>query len=163
MKALKVLNLFVLSFVLYLALVGTFHWHELLAGAGVALLSALLVAPMLASVPWVIDPRRWLAFLIYLPVFLWALIKANLHIAYLVLHPRLPIHPSIRRVKSTLEGPLARAMLANSITLTPGTLTVEVEGEDLYVHCVDARFADDKEACAKILAPFEKHIRRISK
>ncbi len=163
MRALKVLNLFVLSFVLSLALVGSLHWHELVAGAGVALLAALLVAPMLESVPWIIDPRRWLGFLAFLPIFLWALIKANLHIAYLVLHPSLPIHPSIRRVKSSLKGPLARSMLANAITLTPGTLTVEMEGEDLYVHCVDARFADDKDAQAKILAPFEKHIRRISK
>ena len=163
MKALKVINLFVLGFLITLALVGRLDWQELLLGAAVALVAALVVAPLLPTVPWVIDPRRWLGFLIYLPVFFWALIKANLQIAYVVLHPALPIRPSILKAKSHLKGELARAILANSITLTPGTLTVEVEGDALYVHCVNPDFERDEQAQAEILAPFEKHIRRISK
>ena len=57
--------------------------------------------------------------------------------AYRVLNPYLPIKPGIVRIKTSLTSEFAKTILANSITLTPGTLTVEVDGEDFYVHWIN--------------------------
>ena len=64
--------------------------------------------------------------LLYAFVFLFEMAKANLQVAYLVLHPKMPIHPGIVRVKTGIQSELGRTFLANSITLTPGTLTVDL-------------------------------------
>lgn len=61
-------------------------------------------------------------------------IKANLHVAYVVLHPRLPIQPCMVILRTVLQDDVTRTMLANSITLTPGTLTVDLEGDRFLVH-----------------------------
>ncbi len=74
---------------------------------------------------------RWIA---YTPYLLWQIIKANLHVASLILHPKLPLDPRLDRYRSSLESDLARTTLANSITLTPGTLSVDVRGNIFYVH-----------------------------
>jgi len=73
-------------------------------------------------------------FAAYVPYLLYEIVKSNLAITYLVLHPRLPIDPRLTRVRSAVWGGTALTTLANSITLTPGTLTVRTEGQDLYVH-----------------------------
>lgn len=74
--------------------------------------------------------------LAYLPWLLREIVRANLQVARLVLHPRLPIDPVLVRLEPRLEGDLALATLANSITLTPGTVTVDVDGRALVVHAL---------------------------
>ncbi len=86
----------------------------------------------------VLNPRRWLWGIGYIcgPFFL-EMAKANLDVAYRVLTGR--IRPGIMRVKSNMKTDLGTLMLANSITLTPGTLTVGIdEGtNDLFVHMIN--------------------------
>ncbi|MDO9509569.1 MAG: Na+/H+ antiporter subunit E, partial [Thermovirgaceae bacterium] len=73
-----------------------------------------------------LNPFRWIAFVFYLFIpFLWGMVKANFDVAYRVISGK--IRPGIIRIDSGLKGSLALAMLANSITLTPGTLTVDVD------------------------------------
>jgi multicomponent Na+:H+ antiporter subunit E len=71
------------------------------------------------------------------------IIKANIHVARIVLDPNLPIAPSIVKFKTKLKGETAKTSLANSITLTPGTLTVDIIGDDFYVHTLTKDAAEE--------------------
>ncbi|HRZ88080.1 MAG TPA: Na+/H+ antiporter subunit E, partial [Spirochaetia bacterium] len=94
----------------------------------------------------------------YFFVFAKALVLSNLDVAFRVLHPRLPIAPGIVKVKTRLKTPLGRLLLANSITLTPGTITVEMRGEDIYVHWIKVADSDPEGATAAIVGGFEKYL-----
>ncbi len=74
-----------------------------------------------------------------MPVLVWYMLKANLDVLYRVIHPDLPIKPGIVKIKTSLKNPIARAILCNSITLTPGTLSVDIEGDVIYVHWIYVR------------------------
>ncbi|PIE07020.1 MAG: hypothetical protein CSA74_09580 [Rhodobacterales bacterium] len=93
--------------------------------------------------------------------FLRELVKANLQMAAIVLDPRLPVEPAIVAVKVRLTHPVARLLLANSITLTPGTLSVEYKGDTLYVHWVVARGTDTETATREIVAGFERYLEQM--
>jgi len=105
--------------------------------------------------------HRWIAFVHYIPVFLWEMLKANLDVAYRVLHPKLPINPGIVKIKTGLKNELAQTMLANSITLTPGTMTVDIDGDDLYIHWIDVKAQGVEEASQRIASRFEKILARV--
>ena len=76
-------------------------------------------------------------------------------------HPDVPIRPGIVKVRTTLTGSMAKTFLANSITLTPGTLTVDIDGEDFYVHWINIDTDSAQKRTAKICGRFEPLIRRI--
>lgn len=99
---------------------------------------------------------RFLAFLKYLPVFLWEMIKANLDVAKRVIDPSLPINPAIVEISTDLKSNQAKLFLANSITLTPGTLTVDIVEDKLYVHWIDLTAEDPAEQKKIISEKFEK-------
>jgi len=99
-----------------------------------------------------------MALILYFFYFLGALIKSNLDVAFRVLHPKLPIRPGIVKVKTKLTTPLGRLMLANSITLTPGTITVDTKGEDFYIHWIAVEEGDLEEKTKKIVSGFEKYL-----
>lgn len=100
-----------------------------------------------------------LSVLSYLGVFIVALIRANLDVARRVLSPSLPIRPAVVEIRTGLQSALGRLILANSITLTPGTLTVEVTGDRLLVHWIDCPAGTDPEAAARAIAGgFERHL-----
>ncbi|SFC23064.1 Na+/H+ antiporter subunit E [Tropicimonas isoalkanivorans] len=94
----------------------------------------------------------------YLAFFFTELVRANLAMAWLVLDPALPMTPAIVKVRTRLQHPVARLLLANSITLTPGTLSVELRGEWIYVHWVVAQTTDPEAATEAIVAGFEKYL-----
>jgi multicomponent Na+:H+ antiporter subunit E len=71
---------------------------------------------------------------VYVPYLLYEIVKSNILITLIILHPKLPIEPRMTRVRSAVWGGPALTTLANSITLTPGTLTVRADGQRLYVH-----------------------------
>lgn len=75
-----------------------------------------------------------LHFLTYLPWLVWEVVKSNVQMARIVLDPKLPIRPGIVRVKGKQRTDLGRVIFANSITMTPGTVTIAVVGEELQVH-----------------------------
>lgn len=83
-----------------------------------------------------LTPPQWFRLLVYLPWLLWSITLANLQVAYLVLHPRLPIRPILLRCRTGMRNPVARVVLANSITLTPGTVTVRLEEGEYIVHTI---------------------------
>jgi multicomponent Na+:H+ antiporter subunit E len=107
-------------------------------------LDLLMAAAASAAVAWVnrhdeavSDLLVWSPRLLaYAPWLLREIWIANVQVVRLVLHPRLPIDPVVVRVPMRYSTDLARATLANSITLTPGTVTIDVEGETLVVHAI---------------------------
>ncbi|TDO84620.1 multicomponent Na+:H+ antiporter subunit E [Halanaerobium saccharolyticum] len=99
---------------------------------------------------------RFLAFFKYLPVFLWEMIKANFDVARRVIDPSLPINPGIIEIKTKLKSDQAKLFLANSITLTPGTLTVDIIDDSLYIHWIDVKTEDPGEQKKIISEKFER-------
>ena len=71
------------------------------------------------------------------------IINANIDLAERLLDPQLPINPAIIRLKHNLKNPVARTVLANIISLTPGTLTVEINQDDIYIHFLAEEYLDN--------------------
>ena len=86
---------------------------------------------------------RWIP---YLPWLLLEIVKANLHVTWVILSPSLPVQPQLIRVKATQDSDLAQTIYANSITLTPGTLTLDVRAGELLVHALTDFVARDLES-----------------
>lgn len=76
----------------------------------------------------------WSRLLLYVPWLIWQIILSSLQVAYVVLHPRMPINPSLLKFKTKLPNIAARVILGNSITLTPGTLTINIDDDEFLVH-----------------------------
>jgi multicomponent Na+:H+ antiporter subunit E len=108
-----------------------------------------------------LNPMRWLFMLVYLPYFLWYCVRANVDVMLRVIHPDVPIRPGIVKVRTTLTSDMARTFLANSITLTPGTLTIDIDGQDLYVHWIYIDSDNAAKRTAEICGRFEPLLRRI--
>ncbi|RKX83081.1 MAG: Na+/H+ antiporter subunit E [Spirochaetes bacterium] len=105
-----------------------------------------------------LSPRAMVYFVIYIFVFAMELIKANFDVARRVVSPSLPINPGIVEVKTKLKSKIGRLALANSITLTPGTLTVDIKDDSLFIHWIDVTSTDIEGATKKIVGNFEKYL-----
>ncbi|WP_301663176.1 Na+/H+ antiporter subunit E [Methanoculleus frigidifontis] len=92
----------------------------------------------------------------YVPWLLVEIFHAGFDVAYRVLHPSMPIAPSIISFDTGLSGDVSRTVLANSMTLTPGTLTVDVEGGVYIVHSLCPTFSRDATMQKKVAAVFEE-------
>jgi len=112
------------------------------------------------------NPIRWLTFVIYLigPFFI-GMAKANFDVAYRVITGK--INPGIVKISPKLKTDLGISMLANSITLTPGTLSVDIDEDtnDLYIHWINVKKEALKEKqvdCKYICGNFPKWVRRVA-
>jgi multicomponent Na+:H+ antiporter subunit E len=103
-------------------------------------------------------PKGLIYTIIFLGVFFIELIKSNLDVTRRVLTPSLPINPGIVEVKTKLKSKFARMLLANTITLTPGTLTVEVKDDSFFIHWIDVESDDINAATKEIVEKFEKYL-----
>jgi len=103
-------------------------------------------------------PKAILMVPVFLAYFLKELVKSNLKLATVVLSPELPVKPGIVKVHTRLKSRMGRLLLTNSITLTPGTLTVDIVGQDLYIHWVTVESVDIDAATASIVAGFEHYL-----
>jgi multicomponent Na+:H+ antiporter subunit E len=98
---------------------------------------------------------------LYFFIFLWECIKANFDVAYRVLHPKLPVKPGIVRAKTHLTTDIAKIFLANSITMTPGTITVDIREDYFFIHWIYVHSKDPEVYTHRILGRFEKYLKRI--
>ena len=137
------LVIFGASYLFYLVLggfAGTFDYATGAVSAGIVaiVLSSITFDSQIRPVEALKVLARWV---VYLPYLLWEITKANLQVVYIVLHPSLPIDPSMEQFRPALPHGLPVTTLANSITLTPGTITVDVRDREFHVHAlsVDAR------------------------
>jgi multicomponent Na+:H+ antiporter subunit E len=107
---------------------------------------------------------RYLWFGYYVLLFSWECLKANIDVAYRVLHPDLPIRPGTIRVKTSLKTDTGLTFLANSITLTPGTTTVDIDKENgiIYIHWIYVPDGYDVNSMRlRVVEKFETVLRRI--
>lgn len=159
---------FVLSFIVWVFLTwpfvdGKIDLQVVIAGIVAAFIVAILFHDILPKEHIVfISPVRVFWFLVYVPVFFYYVIVANLDVVYRVLHPKMPIKPGIVKVKTNLKTESGITALANSITLTPGTLTVDLtEDGFLYVHWIYVKSEDLEDATNFIARRFEWFLKRI--
>ncbi|MEW5905996.1 MAG: Na+/H+ antiporter subunit E [Elusimicrobiota bacterium] len=129
-------------FLFWLALSGQFTGLLLASGA----VAAGLVAALARGGEPLPGPAFLLRLAAYLPWLFRQIALSNLDVAYRVLHPSRPIDPRVIKIKNPCRTPLGTALLANSITLTPGTVTLEAGPLELVVHAVS------REAEADLLA-----------
>ncbi len=127
-------------FVFWVFLSASFEWIHL----GLGLIFSFAVAWINSDrSPFVPKFRLWLRAPFYLPWLFYKIIQSSLHLSKLILHPALPIAPQLISVESKLRHHAAVVLLGNSLTLTPGTIIVEVDRNKLIVHAMDKILCDD--------------------
>jgi len=149
------------------SILGLWSIEEILIGLLLSMLAGFVSQNLFIKGSYrMANPKRWILFLVYLfgPFFI-SMAKANFDVAYRVITGR--IRPGIVKISPGLKTDLGITMLANSITLTPGTLSVDVDEEtnDLYVHWINVK----DEALRKkpvdpsfVCGSFPKWVRRIA-
>ena len=126
-------------FVLWLVLSASYDLIHVVTGAVVASLVVWL-SPSGSSY---VRRFSWMAALAYIPWIFGRILKSGLHVSRLILDPALPIAPELVHHKTNLSSDGELVVLGNSITLTPGTITVEVKPGELIVHAIDAESHQD--------------------
>ncbi|WP_081424040.1 Na+/H+ antiporter subunit E [Celeribacter ethanolicus] len=155
-------RLFTTLLLFWLMLNGSLSPATLVTGVIVAGLIAMVFARDLSFLSgFNLTPAGIGAAFLFIGYFLKELVKANLALARLVLTPSLPIAPAIVKVRTKLTDPVGRLLLANAITLTPGTLTCEIKGDHLYIHWVVAKDTDHEVATQEIVAGFEHYLEKM--
>ncbi len=159
----RYVTIFILSLLFWLLITFNFTVPNIAAGAGVSAITAAIFGRYyFNNVYKFLQPRRWLWFVVYLVTFIWACIRANFDVAYRVLHPAMPIRPGIVKVKTTLRSDFAKTLLANSITMTPGTITVDIIGDDMYIHWIYIRSEDPALYTRMVIGRFEEYIKKFA-
>jgi multicomponent Na+:H+ antiporter subunit E len=155
--------LFSLAFIIWLALTAGGGWQEVLAGIVVALVVALAASRFVTGFPRQGVLRRAAFGIRYFFRFIWEMVKANIHVAAIVLNPMRPIKPGIVKIKTSLTKDTAMTILANSITLTPGTFTIDInpEARELYIHCITVPGTDVAENTERIGGRFERILKEV--
>jgi len=134
-------------FAFWALLSGFFDAFHLTLGALCSIIVAYLFHDLLFSNVRVGDMRVVAArFIVYIPWLIKQIILANIHVAFLVLRPKMPINPQIVKFKSKLETDISFVTLANSITLTPGTITMDIKDGIIYIHALSEKVADELNA-----------------
>jgi multicomponent Na+:H+ antiporter subunit E len=158
----KYIALFILSLIFWLLLTFNLAIPNIIVGIVASIICSLFFGRFfITNVYKLLQPRRYFWFAIYLFIFIWECIKANVDVAYRVLHPAMPIRPGIVKVKTALKSDLAKMLLANSITMTPGTISVDIIDDYLYIHWIYIRSEDPEVYTGMITGAFEKYIKRI--
>lgn len=155
---------FYICFLVWILLSFSLDWQHLFMGIFVSLFAAMAVGDMFAEYAhkW-FSPRRYFWFGVWIFLFAWECLKANIDVALRVLKPQLPIKPGIVKVRTTLKSESALTFLANFITLTPGTFTVDIDSEEgfLYIHWINVRTQNSEEATRIIVSRFERILREV--
>jgi len=159
---------FVLAFIIWMLLTwpfadGKIDFQVVSAGLIASIVIAVLFHKILPKEHLIfISPVRIFWVLVYLPVFFYYVMKANIDVVYRALHPKMPIKPGIVKIKTILKTEAGITALANSITLTPGTLTVDLTDDGfLYIHWINVKSDDIEEATKLIARKFEWFLQRI--
>lgn len=132
----RLLSLFIALLLFWLALSG--HFSPFLVGAGLACSAVcVLAARQMQSADGEGHPLQlFVGALTYFPWLAWEICKSGWAVTRIIVDPRLPISPTMTRVKASQRTTVGMATYANSITLTPGTITTAVKGDTLTIHAL---------------------------
>jgi len=165
-----VISTFIVCYVFWLLLTWSIEVQELAAGAVVSLAVALFSSRFFVHEKafWLFNPVKLVNLLVYVIfVFPVELVKANWDVAKRSLGGCKNVNPGIVKVPVELESDYAQAMLANSITLTPGTITMDIAEEEgktwYYIHWIDVAETEPVKAGEAIKGTLEKGVGRIFK
>ncbi len=148
--------------IVWIAFTTSFNKQEVIAGVFVTMLISFFSIPLFTCCTFkILAPKRIFYMVYYLLIFIRELIKSNLDVARRVLTPSLPINPGIVKFKSKLPTDYSKMVLANSITLTPGTLSIDIIDDTFYIHWIDVKTTDPEEAYTEIAETFEKILLKI--
>ncbi len=145
MKIKKLFSTMLIYFLFWLAYTSSLIFEDMLVGFVLSFLLSLFTYKSFSSLNS--DNNlivRFINTIKYIPLFIIEMIKANIDVARRVINPKLPINPGIVKVKTGLKSDYAKLFLANSITLTPGTLTMDVIEDNLYIHWIDVETKDKR-------------------
>ena len=137
----------VVLFAFWILLSGQFDAFHLTLGAICCLVAGYLFHDLLFANVRAGDMRvtAW-RFIVYIPWLIQQIVLSNFHVASLVLRGKMPIDPQIVTFKTKLETDISSVTLANSITLTPGTITMDIKDGVFYVHALDQKVVEDLNA-----------------
>lgn len=155
--------MFLLFFLIWVIFNGQLTWEIAAFGAVIAGVMYLFICKFMGYKPEMdlILCRKFFLILQYVFVLVKEIIKANYAVIKMILSSRYEIEPAIVRFKTDLKTTPARILLANSITLTPGTITVSLEGDEYVVHCLDKELA--KGINSSIFVTLLKQLERMEK
>lgn len=158
----KYISNFIVCYAVWILLAGI-SLQELILGAVVsAVLAGLLWRLLDLELTWK-TPLALIIFIsIFVPVFIFELVKANIDVLLRVINPKLPVNPGFVRVRTDLGTKFGKLILANSITLTPGTISVDADDESVYVHWIDVKGGSHGEYEKRIAGNFERILERMS-
>jgi multicomponent Na+:H+ antiporter subunit E len=130
-------------FIFWILLSGEFTFILITSGVVASLITAYLSHDIfIGKADLKTETERVFKFIVYIPWLLWEIILANVEIAYLVLSPKPLVDPQIVRFKNDLKTDLGIVTLAHSITLTPGTVTVDANREEFVIHAIWQKSAE---------------------
>ncbi|MFH1415274.1 MAG: Na+/H+ antiporter subunit E [Elusimicrobiota bacterium] len=161
--------LFIAMYAIWLFLVWPFNpvnMQDITAGLLVAMLVTVFWGAWSKDESWdstgkLLEPKRYYWAVCYIPVLAYHMVLANLDVLYRVIHPDMPINPGIVKIRTELTSPLAKTVLCNSITLTPGTLSVDISGDIIYVHWINVQEGDLSDITEQIAGRFEKILKKV--
>ena len=146
----------------WIAFTSSLATQELIAGAVISIIiSYLSIRLFTCCTISIFHPVKLFYMVWYTIVFLKVLVLSNFDVARRVLTPSLPINPGIVKFKTKLKTNFSKMVLANSITLTPGTLTVDIVDDTFYIHWIDVKTTDPEKAFIEIAENFEKILLKI--
>lgn len=162
-----VIAVFILCMAFWVLLTWSFAVEELAAGAVVSLAVALFSSRFFIHEKafWLLNPAKLFGLIAYIPTFLGELIKANCDVARRVFGGCTDVNPGIVKIPVDVNSDYGQSMLANSITLTPGTITMDIAEEEgqtyYYVHWIDVTAESGEAAGEAIKGTLEKGVRRV--
>lgn len=153
---------FLICFATWMLLTDRLYWQNIIMGIVASLITTLIFGRyFLKNYKKFFNPVRYFYLFIYIIFLIWECIKANFDVAYRVLHPAMPVKPGIVKVRLELKSDLARTILANSITMTPGTISVDIVDDYIYVHWIYVFSHDPEDYTWVIAGKFEKLLKKI--
>jgi multicomponent Na+:H+ antiporter subunit E len=158
----KYISMFIILFIFWLLLTFNLSAANIITGVIAAVTTTAFFGKYFVNNYYkLLQPKRYFWFVIYLFIFIWEVLKANFDVAYRVIHPAMPIKPGIVKVPLNVRSDIARTMLANSITMTPGTITVDIIGDHIFVHWIYVKSDKPDEYAGEVSGRFEKYIKKI--
>lgn len=162
-------RIWLVSFLVWLGLTYSpgMPWRDFAVEAMVGLLITLIISLLSRSFIRVEHPSRKYTLggighlIAYFCVLAIEIIKANMNMARIVLSPSLPVRPGIVRIKTSLRSSMGKLLLSNSITLTPGTITLNVDGNNMFIHWVEVKKGSPEERGEVIKGSFERHLKEV--
>jgi len=163
------LALFLSLFLFWILFTGRLEWPSLALGLAISIIVTSLTwrifLPSIHEAPAHVAPPlhfRLREAAVFFPLYAWDILKATAQVAFLALSPKIRLMPGIVKVETRLKSKTTLVILANQITLTPGTLTVDVDAahHHLFVHSLNLRTLDECTVCEEV-GQLEERLRRL--